>query len=410
MNRLHTRILVLAALATMSGCARYLHEKFGPTTAPATTLPSPVAAQPSAPAPVAVTPPVPAPVVASPPPVPVASAAVTPPPTPAPAIAIATPAQVPPPAPVPAAHTVPVDAALPDYKPKTVLEGRMRSVGSDTLEEVTANWQKVFKTYHPNLDTNHEDKGSGTAVPALLDRVSDFGPMSRTLNENESKTFYSRKAYPLLQVRVAVDALAIYVHPSNPIVKSGLDLTQLDSIFSSSKKRGGQDITTWGQLGLTGDWANKPIDVFSRNKASGTYAFFREHVLKKGDYRTTNHEMVGSAEVVRNIEQDPAAIGYSGIGYKTDNVLTVPLSAEPAGKQFPATSEFAYSSEYPLSRYLYVAVDQKKGDPIDPLKFEFVRFIYSKQGQQVVSDAGFFPIPAKTAREELLKMGIEPGF
>ncbi len=339
----------------------------------------------------------------------------TPVPAPAPAV-VATPAPAPAPvAPTPAAATVMVDLAFPDYAPQTKLDARGRTVGSDSMDNLVNHWWPAFAKHHTSLVYLHEGKGSGTAIPALLDGAADFGPMSRKLNEAELKTFVARKGYEPTLLPVAVDALAVYVHKDNPIAKTGLTFPQLDAIFSSSRLLGAKDITTWGQLGLTGPYADLPIQVVSRNKTSGTYVFFKEHVMKKGAFKETNQEKVGSHEVVATVEINPGAIGFSGIAYKTPGVAAVPL-ADAAGKPFIiADSSTAYAGTYPLARYLYIAVDISAATPGSPSKLtdlqrEYIRFIYSKQGQQLVAAEGYYPVTAQIAREQLKKAGIEPGF
>jgi phosphate transport system substrate-binding protein len=334
-------------------------------------------------------------------------------PEPAPQPVAAAPAT---PAPTPAAPApILVDLAFPDYAPQAKVEARGRTVGSDTMDNLANHWWPAFAKHHPGLVYLHEGKGSGTAIPALLDGAADFGPMSRKLNEAEIKNFIGRKGYEPTLLPVAVDALAVYVHKDNPIAKSGLTFAQLDAIFSSSRLLGSQDITTWGQLGLTGPYADLPIQVVSRNKTSGTYSFFKEHVMKKGTFKPTNQEKVGSHEVVATVEANPGAIGYSGIAYKTPGVVAVPLADAPGKPFIAADASTAYAGTYPLARYLYIAVDIPAPAPGSPAKLtdlqrEYIRFIYSKQGQQLVAAEGYYPVTAQIAREQLKKAGLTPEF
>jgi phosphate transport system substrate-binding protein len=148
--------------------------------------------------------------------------------------------------------------------------------------------------------------------------------MSREMKADESNKFEQKFGYKPTVVRVALDALAVYVHKDNPI--QSLTLQQVDAIFSSTRKSGApSDITTWGQLGLTGEWAGKAISLYGRNSASGTYGYFKEHALAKGDYKATVKEQPGSAAVVQGVSADLGGIGYSGIGYKTSEVRAVPI-------------------------------------------------------------------------------------
>src|SRR5262249_14826207 len=159
----------------------------------------------------------------------------------------------------------------------------------------------------------------------------------------------------------------------NPIAQKGLTLQQVDAIFSKTRKGGADsDITTWGDLGLKGEWAKKPISIYGRNEASGTYQFFKEHVLKNGDYKNTVKAQPGSSAVVQGVANDKYAIGYSGIGYKTADVHAVPLAKTRGGKMIEATPENAYTGKYPLSRFLFLVVNYKKGSELDPLRAEFI--------------------------------------
>ncbi|MBN2449909.1 MAG: PstS family phosphate ABC transporter substrate-binding protein [Lentisphaeria bacterium] len=310
-----------------------------------------------------------------------------------------TPPSVPMAAVVPSTPSV---AAPAGYTPESVITGRLRSVGSDTMDRLMALWEEQFRVFHPAVRFFHEGKGSSTAFPALMEGRSDFGPMSRSMKESEVTKFREKFGHEPIQLRVAVDAIGVYVHPSNPIAGLGMDFSQLDAVFSSTRGRGGADITTWGQLGLTGEWANAPIHVYSRNSASGTYAFFREHVLgKDGEYRSTNRELVGSAELVSAVAADPYGIGYSGIGYRNPSVDVVALSNDPGTEKIPPEEQYAYSGQYPLARFLYITVNHQPGRQPTPLQREFARFVYSPVGQGIVKDEGFFPVSQEIAEQDL---------
>lgn len=291
------------------------------------------------------------------------------------------------------------------YQPEVVLSGRMRSVGSDTMDKLMELWADGFKVHHPGIRLYHQGRGSSTASPALTEGRSDFGPMSRKIKDKEVNAFSAKFGYEPTQLPVALDALAVYVHPSNPIAQSGMDFGQLDAVFSSTRKRGADaDIVTWGQLGAEGEWSNAPIHVYSRNSASGTYGFFKDRVLKKGDYKKTNTELVGSAELVKAVELDKFGIGYSGIGYKTDAVATVPLSEKAGEEKVPAQGENAASGTYPLARFLYLTINKNPGEKAADLQREFITYVYSEEGQKLVTQDGFFPVGEKNAVANLQKV------
>jgi phosphate transport system substrate-binding protein len=300
------------------------------------------------------------------------------------------------------AQTVKVDPAIPAYKRASGVSGNLNSIGSDTLNNLMTYWAEGFKKAYPNVNIQIEGKGSSTAPPALTEGTAQLGPMSREMTGAEKDKFEAKYGYKPTQVRVALDGIAIYVNKDNPIKE--LTFKQLDGIFSSTRKRGGKDIKTWGDLGLTGEWANKPISVFGRNSASGTYGYFKEHALAKGDYKNSVKEQPGSSSVVQGVAEDKYAIGYSGVGYTTSGVKTIPLSEGDAGPFFGESYENVLARKYPLSRYLYVYTNKAPGKPLDPLIREFYGFVLSKEGQEIVVKDGFYPLTSSVVGEELAKL------
>src|SRR5512140_394223 len=301
-----------------------------------------------------------------------------------------------------AAETVKVDQALPAYKKAAGVSGSLNSIGSDTLNNLMTFWAEGFKKQYPNVNLQIEGKGSTTAPPALIEGASQLGPMSRDMKGAEVDKFEARFGYKPTKIRVALDGIAVYVNKDNPIQK--LTFQQLDSIFSSTRKRGGKDAKTWGDLGLKGDWANKPISMYGRNSASGTYGYFKEHALQNGDYKNSVKEQPGSSSVVQGVTEDKSSIGYSGVGYTTSGVKTVKLAEKEGGEVFGESYENVLSRKYPLSRYLNVYVNRAPNKPLDPSVREFLTFVLSKEGQEIVVKDGFFPLPAKVAGEDLGKL------
>ncbi len=291
----------------------------------------------------------------------------------------------------------PVDAKLPDYAVAAGVSGNLNSVGSDTLNNLMTFWAEGFKAKYPNVNVQVEGKGSGTAPPALTSGSAQLGPMSREMKSSEIAGFAGKFGHKPTKVAVAIDALAVFVHKDNPL--KGLTLTQVDGIFSSTRKRGGQDVSTWGDVGAAGALAGKTVSVFGRNSASGTYGFFKENALKNGDYKGSVKEQPGSSSVVQGVSADLAAIGYSGIGYKTSGVVALPLAAAE-GSPFVAPSyENCLNGTYPLARYLYVYVNKAPGKDMDKLTSEFITFVLSKQGQEITVKDGYYPLPADVAAE-----------
>src|SRR5499426_3556190 len=297
---------------------------------------------------------------------------------------------------------VAVDPAIKPYEKVSGVSGNLNSIGSDTLNNLMTLWAEGFRAIYPNVNIQIEGKGSSTAPPALIEGTAQLGPMSREMKAAEIDAFEKKYGYKPTAVKVAIDSVGVFVHKDNPL--KGLSLDHLDSIFSSTNKRGGKSINTWGELGLTGEWANRPISLYGRNSASGTYGFFKEHVLKNGDYRDSVKEQPGSAAVVQGVTVDRYGAGYSGIGYATAGVRAVPLAEKDGGKCVEATADNAYSAAYPLARFLYVYVNKAPDKALDPLTREFVKLIVSKDGQEGVVKDGYFPIPASLAKEELNKV------
>jgi phosphate transport system substrate-binding protein len=293
-----------------------------------------------------------------------------------------------------------VDPALPKYERVSGVSGNLNSIGSDTLNNLMTLWAEGFQAVYPNVKIQIEGKGSSTAPPALIEGTAQLGPMSRAMKGTEIDAFEKKYGYKPTEIKVAIDALAVYVHKDNPV--PSLAMPQVDSIFSSTLKAGGPQIETWGDLGLTGPWAGRTLSLYGRNSASGTYGFFKDVALRGGDYKPTVKEQPGSSSVVQGISSDLGGVGYSGIGYMTSGVRAVPLVIAD-GKPYEANAANALSGKYPLARFLYIYVNKKPGQPLDKLTSEFFRFVESRPGQEVVVKDGYFPLPAAAAEMEAAK-------
>jgi phosphate transport system substrate-binding protein len=301
------------------------------------------------------------------------------------------------------AQALKVDAGLTAYQRTSGVSGSLNSVGSDTMNNMMTLWAETFRKFYPNVKIQVEGKGSSTAPPALISGTAQFGPMSRQMRATEIDQFEGKYGYKPTELKTSYDALAVYVHKDNPIEK--LTLAQVEAVFGKSRRRGyKQNIATWGQLGLTGDWANRPISLYGRNSASGTYGFFKEHVLKNGDYKDTVKEQPGSASVVQGVTEDRYGIGYSGIGYRTSGVKAVPLAETDKGPFSDGSYADVQSGKYPLWRFLFIYVNKAPNRPADPLQTEFIKLMYSREGQEAVVKDGYMPLSAKQAQEELAKV------
>lgn len=289
------------------------------------------------------------------------------------------------------------------YQKASGISGTLNFIGSDTMNNLMALLGEGFGKLYPGVKVQGEGKGSSTAPPALIEGTAQLGPMSRPMKSSEIDAFEKQFGYKPTEVKVALDALAVFVHKDNPV--KSLSLPQLDAIFSKTRKGGfATDIVIWKEAGATGPLADRPISLYGRNSASGTYGFFKEHALYKGDFKDTVKEQPGSASVAQGIEKDPAGIGYSGMGYVTSGTHRLAVASAEGKPAVEATEANVLSGEYPLSRYLYIYVNRAPGKPLDPLVREFLTYALSTEGQAQVEKDGFIETPAPVATAELKKL------
>lgn len=291
-----------------------------------------------------------------------------------------------------------VDPDLESYERVSGISGSLSSQGSDTLNNLMTLWAEAFNEHYPNVAIEIEGAGSSTAPPALAEGTVNFGPMSREMRASEIESFERAHGYPPTKVRTAIDVLAVYVNRDNPI--EGLSIPQVDAIFSETRRCGyPEDITRWGQVGLTGAWENRDFTLYSRNAVSGTYGYFREHALCDGDFKDAINEQPGSASVVQGVTESLNGIGYSGIGYRTSGVRAISLGPSE-DELYEPTAENAVSGDYPLARFLYVYVNKDPNEELPPIEREFLRLVLSKEGQEVTVRDGYIPLPAVASERE----------
>jgi phosphate transport system substrate-binding protein len=296
-----------------------------------------------------------------------------------------------------------VDPRIPRYNTVEGLSGTLNAAGSDTMLQLQTLMAEEFHRIYPQVTVQMEGKGSSTAPPALAESTVQIANMSRRIRGREAEAFEDRFGYEPVRVEIALDTVGVFVHRDNPI--TALTIEELDAIFSKTRRCGRtSDANVWGHLGLDGDWATAPISLYGRNAASGTYGFFKEHALCRGDYKDTVKEQPGSASVVQGVENDRLGVGYSGIGYMTSGVRVVPIARSADEEPVAASWENAANGLYPLTRFLDVYVNQEPGKALDRLVFEYLRFILSAQGQQVVVKAGFHPLDAEIVQLQLSKL------
>ena len=286
------------------------------------------------------------------------------------------------------------------YEPVSGISGNLSSAGSDTLANLMTLWAEQFKRYYPGVNIQIQAAGSSTAPIALTEQTANLGPMSRAMKLNEIRAFQARFGYPPTAIPVALDAVALYVNKDNPL--PGLTIAQIDALFSATLRCGeGLAIQRWGQVGLSGGWQERDIQLFGRNSVSGTYGYFKQVALCNGDFRSTVNEQPGSGSVVQSVSASLNGIGYSGIGYRTSSVRAVPVAQGEGGEFVEATMEASIAGRYPLSRYLLIYVNKAPGQPLAPLEREFVRLVLSNDGQQTVAKDGYIPLPDSLIAETL---------
>lgn len=302
------------------------------------------------------------------------------------------------------ASTQALDTPLEPYKKIPGVSGNLLSVGSDTLAGMTTLWVEEFKALYPNINAQVQASGSSTAPPALTEQTAQFGPMSRPMRLREVEAFERTHGYKPTALRVAIDAIGIFVHQDNPV--QGLNFPQLDAIFSATLRCGAEDfVSTWAQLGIDAEWAKRNFQLFGRNSVSGTYGYFKKHALCGGDFKSQVNEQPGSASVVQSVASTLSGIGYSGVGYRVAGVRLLPIAKQ--GNEFVYPSrENILTGDYPLSRYLYVYVNKHPSKALSPIEAEFIKFIYSAQGQALVEKDGYVSITEEFAKQELAKVGL----
>jgi len=299
----------------------------------------------------------------------------------------------------PAAFAQPakLDTSIREYqKTSEVVSGDLNVVGSNTVNNLMILWAEDFQKYYPDSHILIESKGSYTATPALIAGTAQLGMLSRAMSSEESEEFEQKVGYNPMRIRVGFDALAVYVHKTNPLEQ--LTLQEVDGIFSKTHYMGGEDIKTWGDLGLTGEWTDKPISLYTTHSLGATYSFFRDNALsltkqKRGEYKDTVQELPGLASIVQGVGADRFAMGFSGISYKTAEVKPLRLAKGPGEPYYSTSVEELLTGKYPLTRSFNLYCNKAPDKPLDLLLRDFLRFVLSKQGQEIVSQAGYVPIP-----------------
>jgi len=302
-----------------------------------------------------------------------------------------------------------LDQALEKYDARTQVSGILRVAGSDTMRPLMNRFATEFTGRQPNAKIKVEGGGSGVALPEFLNKPKTVRPKnvppwhkeppppalvvasSRELTAEEIKQFVATHGYEPTAVPIAMDAVGIYVHKDNPI--QGLSLEQLDAILSTTRKRGyPQAIKTWDQLNLGKGWEQTPIRLYGRNLKSGTRGFVKDHILMNGEFEPSIKEEPGAASVILALSRDSSGMAYSGIGLSTSSVRAIPL-AEAEGKPFiEPSAQNVMNGTYPLRRFLYLYFDKAPDGSMPQVVEEFLGYIKSRDGQDIVMKGGFYPL------------------
>lgn len=315
-----------------------------------------------------------------------------------------------------------VDSSIPSYKPIKELSGTLTSVGTDTMETVMKMWVEGFTKLYPQVTINMEAKGSMTAEPALTEGRAQLAPLSRELMPDEVARFKKKYGYEPLVVKVALGsyrttsktvALTFYVNESNPIKE--LTLAQLDAIYCTTRNRGYKaDITTWGQVGASGEWANRPIIPVGVMWPDGIPNYIRLTVCRGGEFKSSirtekiDHSpgaLSSFDRIARDVSQEPSAIGYAGFHNRQPGTKPIAIAETDRGPFLMGSFEDVASARFPLTRYLYILVNRHPKQPLEPKVKEFLKYVLSQEGQKAVEKEGIFlPLPARVSKQEMIKL------
>ncbi len=321
----------------------------------------------------------------------------------------------------PVEHHLKVDPALPQWHPapvESVPEEEVAVVGADVMDEITLGWIKLYRKAYPRLSVTMEAKSSSSGAPGLISGKAELAPVGREMLPAERKAFIDKFGYEPTAIKVATGSVGslgktatsvILVDKDNPI--PGLSLAQLDAIYSTTRKRGHADISTWGDAGLTGTWKDRPIHLYGLKSPNGIEQFFKMVAMQGGDYKSNiqftkgvgfTHAFTVAAE---DMAMHPGGLTYALLANVTPNVRVVPLSMNDGGPYVMPTVENVYSHAYPLSRYVYIYINRPPGAAIAPKVKEFLKLVLSRDGQDVVANEGvYIPLTPQTVQQELKKL------
>ena len=318
-------------------------------------------------------------------------------------------------------HDLTADRTLPVWVPaevKSEPEEELAIVGADIMDEVVLEWVKIFRKQYPKLSLTIDLRASGAGLPGLTSGKGHLGPVGREAFQSERKPFVDKFGYEPLEIKVATGSVGslgktaasiVLVDKDNPLECLGMD--QLDAIYSKTRKRGYKEVNTWGDLGLTGEWAARPIKLYGLRPVNGIEQFVKEVVLQGGEYKEGiefvkgkgfTHAFTVAAE---DMGKKPGGLTYALLANRTPNVKVLSLSEKAGGTCFAPTVENVYPHKYPLSRFIYIYVNRAPGKALEPKVREFLKLVLSREGQEVVArERVFIPLTPEVVRQELKKL------
>jgi len=311
-----------------------------------------------------------------------------------------------------------LDAQLPAYVPQGRVSGTFRGGSSDVLVDLVGRWFERFKRYQPKVKLEIVPPFAGSlGTKELIAETLDFVFVSRELKPEDLSEFHARFGYAPTSIPILggsyrhygfLDTMAFMVHPDNPL--SQLSFQQIDSIFSRTRHRGGAEISTWGQLGLTGEWADRPINIYGIRPWNGFEEFIRQKILdhngKRGEWREDIHFEKLVFPLARKVSEDRYALGYTGLAYLDAPVRVLALK-DDHGVAIAPDYENVAAARYPLGRLVYFNLNRPPGHPLPPALKEFLRFVLSREGQEVVREQGIF-LPLREFQAAQSRALLEP--
>jgi phosphate transport system substrate-binding protein len=297
-----------------------------------------------------------------------------------------------------------LDPNLPYYRPVEQLSGELKLGGSNTMSHIAAVWIDSFTQFYPDVKISIDVNGSRQAVKDVAAGTTDFGLLSRTVHREEVEAFHEKFGYGPTRLTPCLERTGIFVHKSNPI--QGLTLAQLDGLFSQECRRGDEPCGTWGHFGLTGDWKTRPVVAHGRTKDTGSQVFIQQSVMLGAKLRDDLVAHKSNVEMLKAVAKDPNAVGFSGLSYATPDVKAVPLGFSEEEGFVAIDSPEADRGKYPLIRQLQLVVNHDPKKDLPALQQEFIKYVFSRMGQEDVVRAGYQAIPARRAHIALDAVGL----